>query len=182
MVLTSVQKVKASMRTESEGFRDGTRVVIGSAGRSSRADIYTPPTGGAGAMAKAVTWQVTRTGVAAVYFWIGGQYLFGHANPDPSLHLLTHLLPGGGRTHGLILCLLAFFVASRPTFKNQMPVALLATLFYSLVTTSLITGAWIVQGSWVSTLGWYPLVAALTFVLVFTRPGTNMRVIMRRGG
>lgn len=127
-------------------------------------------------------WSVVRYSIVGIYFWLGGTYLFGgnHVAVDPSFHLLQNIEPGGMRAHGLLLCVLAFSLSARTVWHKLTYVALYATLFYSVLTTSLITGGWIVRKPDLATPAWYVFVAVLSFALIVT-PATK-RPEQRDGG
>jgi hypothetical protein len=129
-------------------------------------------------------WSVVRYSVAGIYFWIGGQYLFGASRVtiSPSFHLLENIEPGGIRAHGLILCGLAFIVAAKPAFHRMTQFALLATLFYSIVTAALLIGGWTINKPDLSTPAWYVFVVVLSFALVVTSPATTRRSEHQGGG
>lgn len=117
-----------------------------------------------------VLWQFVRYAIAATYFWIGGTFLFGggHVHIEPTYHLIENIEPGGVRVHGAILFVLAIWVASKPTCKMQTAYGLLATLFYSLLSSLLICGGWVLSKPDLATPAWYLLVAALSFALIIS--------------
>lgn len=117
-------------------------------------------------------WQVVRLGIGAVFFWIGGGYLFGgdHSVNSPTLSVLEQLLPGGLRTHGAVLCVLAFLVTSRPVHRFQTNAGLIATLFYSLLTALLIVSDWTMDEVDFAAPAWYVLVSVFSFALIVLSP------------
>lgn len=129
-------------------------------------------------------WQVVRYSIAALYFWIGGGYFFGgeHSVNSQTLHLVENIEPGGLRTHGLILVLLAFGIASRTAFQHQTSGALVLSLFYSLLTAALIIGGWTVHKPDWSAPAWYVFVAVLSFALVVLAPPKAKRLEPQDGG
>lgn len=129
-------------------------------------------------------WQFVRYAVVVTYLWVGGTFLFGgdHVHIEPTYHLIENIEPGGVRVHGAILFLLAIWVASKPTFKKQTVFGLLATLFYSLLSTLLICGGWVLHKPDLSAPAWYLLVAALSFALIVSAPLTVKSRAARSGG
>lgn len=112
-------------------------------------------------------WQFVRYAIAATYFWVGGTFLFGgdRIHVEPTYHLIENI-EGGIRVHGLILFMLAFVLASKPAFKRQTEMALLGTLFYSLVSTFLICGGWVLHKPDLSAPAWYFLITVLCVGLI----------------
>lgn len=129
-------------------------------------------------------WSVVRYSVAGIYFWIGGSYLFGaHAvRIDPAFRLLENVEPGGIRMHGLILCALAFVVAAKPGFHFMTQLALMATLFYSVLTAFLILGGWTISQPDITGPAWYVFVAVLSFALIVTSPASSRGPRHKDGG
>lgn len=129
-------------------------------------------------------WQFVRYAISATYFWVGGTFLFGgdHVHVEPTYHLIENIEPGGVRVHGFILFLLAIWVASKPAFKKQTSYGLLATLFYSLLSTLLICGGWVLNKPDLSAPAWYLLMAALSFALIVSAPLTTRGRAARGGG
>lgn len=129
-------------------------------------------------------WQVVRYAVAATYFWVGGTFLFGGGlvHIEPTYHLIENVEPGGIRMHGLILFVLAFLIASKPAWPRQTSLALLASLFYSLLSTGLIIGGWVLHKPDASAPAWYLLMAALSFALIASAPLTARSRGSRFGG
>jgi hypothetical protein len=129
-------------------------------------------------------WGVVRYSVAGIYFWIGGTYFFGgtRVQIDPAYKLLENIEPGGIRAHGLVLMILAFSIGAKAAFHHMTQLALLATLFYSLLTAALIVGGWVIHRPDLTAPAWYVFVAVLSFALVVTSPQTTNRASNRGGG
>lgn len=125
-------------------------------------------------------WQFVRFAIAATYFWVGGTFLFGgdHVHVEPTYHLIENL-EGGVRVHGLILFMLAFLLSSKPAFKRQTEMALLATLFYSLVSTFLICGGWVLHKPDLSAPAWYFLITVLCVGLIVSFEQAKKKMIKR---
>jgi hypothetical protein len=128
-------------------------------------------------------WQFVRYAISATYFWVGGSFLFGadRIQVEPTYHLLENIEPGGIRFHGAVLFVLAFWVASKPAFRKQTNVGLLAMLFYSLLSTMLVCGGWVLHKPDPSAPAWYFLVASLSFALLLSAPKAA-RPTTRNGG
>lgn len=130
-------------------------------------------------------WQFVRYTVVAIYIWIGGTFLFGgdRIAIEPTYHLIDNIQPGGVRGHGAILFLLALWLASKPSYRGHTVHALLAILFYSLLSTLLICGGWVVHQPDLTAPAWYVLVAALSFGLILSVDAAiRGQVRQRRGG
>lgn len=129
-------------------------------------------------------WQFVRYAIATTYFWVGGTFFFAgdHVHVEPTYHLIENIEPGGVRIHGLILFALAFVIASKQAFRRQTSLALLATLFYSLLSACLIAGGWVLHKPDLSAPAWYLLIAALSFALIVSAPKTTKRPVPRGGG
>lgn len=129
-------------------------------------------------------WSFLRYSVAGIYFWIGGSFFFGsrRISIDPAFRLLENIEPGGIRGHGLILLVLAFTIASKPVWHSMTKLALTATLFYSLLTASLMIGGWIVHRPDVTSPAWYVFVAGLSFALIVTAPPAKRALVRSRDG
>jgi hypothetical protein len=128
-------------------------------------------------------WQFVRFAIAATYFWVGGSFLFGgdHIHVEPTYHLIENF-ELNIRVHGAVLFVLAFLVAARPAGKRFTAVGLLLTLFYSLMSTCLIVGGWVLHKPDLSAPAWYALIAALSFALIVSAPKTVTRPATRDGG
>lgn len=126
-------------------------------------------------------WHTLRYVVVGFTFWLGGTFLFAghHAAIEPSFRLLENLEPGGIRTHGFILCVLAFLLFAAHRYVNYV---LYLSLFYLALTAALLVGGWTVRTPDLSTPAWYVLLATISFILAISSPGPRTWSPLEGGG
>lgn len=118
-------------------------------------------------------YQATAWSVTVVSMWIGAGYAVGgsKATSGTALKLVANILPGGVRTHGFILFGLGLLLASGlPEFRRRTHVALIALLFYSLLTALLVAmNFFFASISWAAP-AWYSFLAFTALLLVALAP------------